>query len=258
VSGHFSGRSILRGTDGSYIGTGTYHTNSGGYPSYADMHTSAHHDGQGNWTFEVRLEITNTRGDVVFRGKVVDVIDSDGNRTRIEDTREGIRPPEDVRRALAQLTEEAQAEQARKVLATQGGPKDPASLPSEDPTTGNDGCGWAPIHGCLNPRENPRTMVRERTTQPGINPDGTSTEAGSGSSRGGSTGPEAVTNTGDGSFGTQRGGNSSQGTPIWKTMPDPVPGGPGGPPVGSPARRAGSDAGIDAGTGAIPLPPSRP
>ena len=135
-----------------------------------------------------------------------------------------------------------------------------ATQPSEAPTggAGNDGCNWAPIHGCLNPREDIRTTIRQQTTQPGINPDGQSTEGGTGSSRGGSTGPEAVTNTGDGSFGVQRSGNSGTGTPIWQTLPDPARGGPGGPAPGSPVRRAGSDAGIDAGTGALPVPPPPP
>ncbi len=135
------------------------------------------------------------------------------------------------------------------------------SQPREDPAAGtgrNDGCHWAPIHGCLNPREDIRTTIRQQTTQPGINPDGQGTEGGTGSSRGGSTGPEAVTNTGDGSFGVQRSGNSGHGTPIWQTMPDPARGGPGGPAPGSPAGRAGSDAGLDASLGAVPPPPPPP
>jgi hypothetical protein len=139
-------------------------------------------------------------------------------------------------------------------------PPDPGQ-PREDPaggSAGNDGCGWAPIHGCLNPREDVPTSVRQRTGQPGLNPDAEGTEGGTGSSGAPSTGPAAVTNTGDGSFGTERGGGSQAGTPIWKTMPDPVRGGPGGPATGSPSRRAGSDAGIDAGTGALPPPPPPP
>ncbi len=142
----------------------------------------------------------------------------------------------------------------RHVFASGG----PDSQPREDPNAGtgrNDGCNWAPIHGCLNPREDIRTTIRQQTTQPGINPDGQGTEGGTGSSRGGSTGPEAVTNTGDGSFGVQRSGNSGHGTPIWQTMPDPARGGPGGPAPGSPAGRAGSDAGLDASLGAVPPPP---
>jgi hypothetical protein len=193
-------------------------------------------------TTEVTV-VKDSEGNVIYRESVTDSADSTVIVEEVENA------------TIVTIIRDGEGTTVHKIPHTPPS----SSQPSEAPTggAGNDGCNWAPLHGCLNPREDVRTTIRQRTTQPGINPDGQGTEGGGDSSRGGSTGPAAVTNTGDGSFGTERGGGGSQGTPIWQTLPDPARGGPGGPATGpgTPARRAGSDAGIDAGTGALPLPP---